>query len=69
MNDTPRTDALMEHGPLQRPCLTELADFARKLERENTELIEALRDMVSVAESQGWDNAEFHNAQEALLKT
>ena len=38
----------------------------RLLEEENANLRDALCDMVAVAESHGWDNAEIHNAREAL---
>jgi hypothetical protein len=68
-NDTPRTD---DHGEYWlAPGLREEheivpADFARELERENAILLDALCDMVAVAEAQGWDNAEIHNAREAL---
>jgi hypothetical protein len=47
MSDTPRTDVMMVGGPLQRPTLAELADHARRLERENTRLrgcLETIRD-------------------------
>jgi hypothetical protein len=47
------------------PLIQTSEDFDR-LERENTNLRDALCDMVAVAESQGWDNAEIHNAREAL---
>lgn len=43
-------------------------DLARELERENVRLQEALSDMVSVAESSGWENAEIKNARDVLAK-
>jgi hypothetical protein len=55
-SDTPRTDAVMERGQLQRPTLSELAEHARALERELAEskqLIETL--------------TEEHNAQAVYL--
>jgi len=53
--DTPRTDAFLESGPLQRPSLTDLADFARKLERENAKMQEAIKRALADSESgNGW---------------
>ena len=42
VHGTPRTEAIMEGGPLQRPTLSELADFTRALERECLALKSAL---------------------------
>ncbi len=36
------------------------------LDAENARLRDVLADMVSVAESQGWDNAEIHNARDMI---
>jgi hypothetical protein len=41
--DTPRTESIMERGPLQRPTLSDLAAFARELEREISGLNDALK--------------------------
>jgi hypothetical protein len=41
-------------------------DVIRPVEEDNAKLRDALADMVLVAESQGWDNAEIHNAQDIL---
>jgi hypothetical protein len=64
-NETPRTDAHYATTKTAWPTQSDI-DFARALERDNANLRDALCDMVAVAESQGWDNAEIHNAREAL---
>jgi hypothetical protein len=70
-NDTPRTEAARMTE--RSGCIATFqgaevvpADFARMLDRENANLRDALADMVAVAEAHGWDNAEIHNAREAL---
>ena len=55
--NTPRTDAFMESGPLQRPTLSELADFARQLETElqiMTALAEKLAEVLATCSVKDW---------------
>jgi hypothetical protein len=76
ITDTPRTDAAQIADNIKSQSDPDKAwpwsainrgyDKAREFERESARMREALIDMVSVAESQGWDNAEIHNARDIL---
>jgi len=62
--------------PEYRKAATEAADLLEQLAASNSSMREkheraliALEEMVSVAESQGWDNAEIHNARDILSNT
>lgn len=58
--NTPRTDAFMESGPLQRPTLSELADFARQFETElqtMTALADRLAEALATCSVKDWFKA------------
>jgi hypothetical protein len=69
---TPKSDALINalyqetRHVGQHNCPERWVKLCREMERENARLREALTEMVSVADSQGWQNAEIHNARDIL---
>jgi hypothetical protein len=69
---TPSPDIIRDFSRLQTDCQAlgksnvELANSNVKLRQEIERALIALEDMVVVAESQGWDNAEIHNARDIL---
>jgi len=69
---TPSPDIIRDFSRLQADCRAlgnsnvELANSNVKLRQEIERALIALEDMVGVAESQGWDNAEIHNARDIL---
>ena len=58
MSDTPETDAKANPVFGKHSCATVLADFARKLERERDQLLEAAKAVVARWDMPSWKDTE-----------